>query len=369
MKKMENKSARSGRSASEPRADDLFDESTPVQAQSGRRVSRSIKEKKKSRSMLLPTLILIAAIAIGSLAGVLYLNHKDSSLSAGSSLTALKTAIETEHNEYVEFINSATKPDDWSDEAMNTLREAALNAYDLSQLEQVDAAINGDSSAQAALKDVSEPAAQPEQVEKFRAMFTSLSSYPATIANLAAGNPDMIDFVLSYPENAGGEGDVNATIDTSSIQNLKTFDPRWAYVSYGDGMFVETGSAPVAISTLFSYLLQDGSLNPLQIANWAREYGYDTTPIREDSTIFSAAALTYGVTMNPLMPYRTQIDDALMAGDRVIIQTGDKFEVITGLDENGNWIIQNPKANSEPTAMDPNAIADTVESAYAFWVD
>ena len=371
MKNSQTKNTRAMRDQNPNRSEDLFDEDILSSSPKSRSV-RSVSSHKKKKSLVIPTLILILAVAAASCLGVLYLNKKGGT-STRTAAAQLQTLENEAYTNYTDFINSAVTPEGVDEAAMNTLKTAAIEAYDRSRLDLAEAAAQGDVAAEGELAGITEVLAQPERVTKFKDFFSNLSNYPAAIINKAASGPAMVDFVLAYPEHVNDTGDQNATVATDNFQNLKTYDTRWAYVPYGNGLFVQTGVLPTAISEVFSYILQDGSLTPLKVAEFAREYGYDTEPIRADDTIFSGAALTYGVSMNPLMPYFTQINEALTLNDKVVIglneDTAPSYLVLTGVDENGNWIVENPLDGSDPTPTNPDDIIDSVSSAYAFWVE
>ena len=219
-----------------------------------------------------------------------------------------------------------------------------------------------------------ETASEQPGIESWKALLSGQQNIPAEVmALLGKGDPAYVSFVVDYPtrsQEAIVEAPLSVSLDT--IPDLKTYDPLWGYMPYANSVFADKGSAPTAISEVFSYLLKDPNLTPVAIGNWAKEYGYDLNPISESGdSIFSGAALTWGVNLNPISPYQTLISDALTYGQPVILALGPNeapsFVVLTGLDENGNWIVQNPASSQAPSAVNPDDMINQVIAAYAFY--
>ncbi|GEM_PF-2112541 len=359
--------------------DENYDEEDDYEVDLLSRSSRSrkaqpapAKPKKRKGSLVLPVLILVLAVTLTSLLAVVYLHHK-SGMPSSSVYQTAETEAMKQYDDFTALVNNAVKPDDWDEGAFNTMKQAALDAYDQSFLTTIEAAKNGDAAARDQLNATSEITVpeQPEKVRLFEQFFTDSSAWPGAIVNLAASDPSMVDFILAYP-SANKDGNRDAQIATDALQDLKTANPDWGYMQYGNGLFVQTGGAPTAISEVFSWLLQDPTFNPVTVADFARQYEYDLTPARAGDSIFAGAALNWGIPMNPLPAYQTQIGDALAAGDIVILQQGDNenphFLVATGVDENGMWIIQDPTSSAPASAVDPASIIDSITAAFAFWL-
>lgn len=325
------------------------------------------KKKKRTKTVGLTIIIILCVILAGCL-GILYY-HYDTSL---SGVENLKAAEEEQYNTYISTIEGTALPDGWDQADLDALKEEAKKAYDTTLLTTISNAENGDEEAKATLVGVTEPSVQTE-TEKFTTLFSNLSAYPAELVKMAINDEGLLDFVLAYPDNSGSTGTTEALSESlETIPDLKTYDSRWCYTTYADGIFAETGSAPTAIAEVFSYVAEDPSITPLVVAQWAEIYGYDTEPIREtDDSIFGGAALTWGVNMTPVSAYPATISSSIDSGGNVILaldQNGTtKFVVVTGKDDNGNWIIQNPSSSSAAYTVDPQSIKDTIVKAYSFW--
>lgn len=333
----------------------------------------SVGQPDQKRNVLLPSVLLSLALVASSFGAVWFLCGRESS--AGSMTTiktsALQEAEQKQYDAYKEWLNSLSKPESWDETTFQEVKEAALQAYDRTQLELVEKALDGDEEARKALESQNEVSSQPA-VEQFKTLFEDPNQYPVALVKAAFTTQDsgLIKFLFDYPHITV---DPNVTIgNVETIPDLKTFDPNWGSMPYGDSIFALTGGAATAISDVFSYVRSDPSLTPYVVGEWAKQYQYDYTPIREtDDSIFGGAALTWGVSMNPVPVYKTQIEDYLANHYPMIIATGTlespTFYVLIGMEENGNWTAYNPSLTPSPLSLNPDEIVDSLIRAYAFW--
>lgn len=323
--------------------------------------------RKHKRSILVPAFLLSAALIGSSLGASWYLGQNDSS----NALATLYEQEQNQYNEYASAVHSLTKPEGWSDQAFENIKFAALQAYDQSQLNTLSLALEGNIDASAQAESLTSVSTQ-EGIEAYKNLFANPASIPANVINVAQ-NKDMIDFVMNYGKSTGIDpnqvtlGDV-----TTQMPDLKTFDPSWGYVDYGVGCFAQNGAAPTVISQVFSYCLDDPTLTPYKVAQWANEAGYALNPVvSEDDNIVYAAAMNFGVNLNPLLNYSTLISDQIYYGYPVILITGTieapYFYAVYGLDEAGNWLAFDPLSASSPTVLNPDETEQTLIKAYALW--
>lgn len=340
---------------------DLFEEESL--SEDYRRRHPKAPKKKKKGIIVIGVLCVILACCLG----VLYFHFHQTE----SKNDELKIAEQEQLQNYTTLINSASAPEGWDPAVFEQLKAQALNAYDQSVVQLFERADAGDEAAKDQVRLIETVSVQPA-ADKYRTLFSSLASYPAYAANILVNDPSMIDFVLDLPNHADGSAqDADLTESLDTVPDLKTADARWAYVPYGSGVIASDGSAPTAIAEVFSYLAKNPAITPYRVAEWARQYGYDVTPESENDSIFGGAALTWGVPMIPLMPYQQPIEDSLNYGNLIIYSTGEgaarKYYVITGRDENGNWMVQDPSSSAPATAIAPESIKDLIQSAYAFY--
>lgn len=352
--------------ADKDRQDDLF---AADWNQKDRR--SSVREQPaRKRGKLLPSIVFVLALILTSLLGVVYLAYKDGS----PHLLKLQEAEQSQLDDYTAFLNSVPRPESWDETLFASLKQQALDAYDRTQLDTIHAAIDGDRAARETLETVETASAQPN-LDAYKRLFENPGAVPAEIAAFAAGDPGFASVVLEYPDHAGQPAaDVDLDVDLNTLPDLKTWNPAWGYTPYAGSLFMIKGGAPTAIAEVFSYLLKDPAITPLRVGQLAAQTGYEADPIPEgvDGSLFSEAALTYGVFMNPTPAYKTHITEAVDLKDIVIAATGDRanprFLVIYGNDENGNWVVNDPTSAGGPQSIDPDTIKDSLIAAYAFWV-
>ncbi len=338
---------------------------------SPRRLSSVGQPEKKS--ILLPSVLLSLALVASSFGAVWFLCGRESSSGSMTTIktSALQEAEQKQYEAYQDWLNGLTKPASWDETTFQQAKEAALNAYDRTQLDLLQKALDGDEEARKAFESQTEVLEQPA-VEQFKTLFEHPDQYPVALVSAAFSTQDsgLIKFLFEYPHITP---DPNVTIgNVDTLPDLKTFDPNWGSIAYGDSIFALTGGAPTAISDVFSYLRGDPSLTPYVVGEWAKQYQYDYTPIREtDDSIFGGAALTWGVSMNPVGPYKTQIEGYLEGNYPMILALGTlespTFYVLTGINENGQWVAYNPALTPSPVLFNPDEIADSILRAYAFW--
>lgn len=347
---------------------DLFDEDL---LDGKKRPSRSAsaprkpKKKNKNKKGFIAIGVLCAVLAV--CLGVLYFYLHQTT----SRTSEIKEAEQAQLQDYTTLISSAAMPEGWDPAAFEALKAQALSAYDQSTINLINAAENGDDAAATQLETIETVSVQPN-ADKFKKLFSNLNAYPSYAATMLASDPGLIDFVLEMPNHPDGTGeDVDLDVSLDTVPDLKTTDPKWAYVPYGNGTIANEGSAVVAIADVFSYLTKNPAITPLRVANFAKEYGYDLQPESENGSLFTAAGLNWGVNVNPLLPYQGQIDTALSYGNLVIASIGTPesrtYIVITGADEAGNWTVLNPSSSQGAESVSPETIKDQLQSVFAFY--
>lgn len=321
--------------------------------------------KRKSRVWTwIGIVCLLLLIALGVLFFVLYQRNGE--------IKDIQAKELAKQQEYTALITDTAAPEGWDEATMSALQEQALAAYDSSFLTTIDSALDGQEDAITEVLD-KKSSTQPDSVAEYTTLFNNLSSYPVSLGKLLVKDPDSMDLILSY-SGSSTSTDGNAALSQDlkeGIPNLKTFDPAWGFVEYGNGLMATDGSAPTAVSMVFSHIFNDPEMTPLYFADFAKEYGYDQQPVKNDSSLFSAAAWTYGVNLTPLNGTPTSITDSLQNGGTVIMQYGTKddnhFVVIDALNEDGTWNVLDPTVSEETITLNPEDTRDQIVSAYSYW--
>lgn len=104
----------------------------------------------------------------------------------------------------------------------------------------------------------------------------SAAAIPDIILQNLAINPEMKDFTLSYPAmiNIVFDGEFDVEIESSDIPLYLQFDKRWGYADYSTDIIGLRGAGPTTLSMAYTYLMRDGSKNPIKMADYATEKGY-----------------------------------------------------------------------------------------------
>jgi len=86
------------------------------------------------------------------------------------------------------------------------------------------------------------------------------------LIDLAIAEPEAIDFVAGSIKADGSAQPYGENVTQGEYPKLYTFDPRWGYLSYADGIVGVTGSGPVALSMAAMGLTGNNAYDPATLA-------------------------------------------------------------------------------------------------------
>lgn len=117
---------------------------------------------------------------------------------------------------------------------------------------------------------------QAENDSTMQSICDSAAAIPDIILQNLAINPEMKDFTLSYPAmiNIVFDGEFSVELEGRDVPLYLQFDKRWGYADYSTDIVGLRGAGPTALSMAYTYLKQDGSKNPIKVADYATEKGY-----------------------------------------------------------------------------------------------
>lgn len=179
----------------------------------------------------------------------------------------------------------------------------------------------------------------------------SLSDYPDEIVNLLKVNEETKDFVLNYPSKiVDFKPDI---INFSEYENctepplLMQWDLRWGYLSYNESVMGISGSAPTALSMAAIYELQDISLTPVHIAEFATGSNCQGKPEK----LLSDGARALDMTVLEIPRNDSRLRQAVSESGSVVVCLTDgkilsQVIVIRGLDEDGKYLINDTMSKS-----------------------
>ena len=118
---------------------------------------------------------------------------------------------------------------------------------------------------------------QSADLPKLKKILKDPSRYPKSLLKALSKNSEMLDFVLHYPKkhkNAAAKS-IGDDFVTGEIPALIQWDERWGYAPYGSETIIAvSGCGPTALSMVISGLLQDASITPAVVADYASSNGY-----------------------------------------------------------------------------------------------
>lgn len=179
----------------------------------------------------------------------------------------------------------------------------------------------------------------------------SLSDYPDEIVNLLKVNEETKDFVLNYPSKI-----VDFKPDAINFKEyenctepplLMQWDLRWGYLSYNESIMGISGSAPTALSMAAIYELQDISLTPVHMAEFAAGSNCEARPEK----LLSDGARAFDMTVTEIPRNDSRLRQAVSESGCVVVCLTDgkmlsQAIVIRGLDEDGKYLINDTMSKS-----------------------
>lgn len=104
----------------------------------------------------------------------------------------------------------------------------------------------------------------------------TMDVYPQKVLELLDKNPEAKDFVLEYPEKKDTYSTANLAVTSveGEIPLLIQWDEKWGYYPYAGNIMGLAGCGPTCISMVASYLLEDPSITPIYVADYATRNGH-----------------------------------------------------------------------------------------------
>lgn len=155
----------------------------------------------------------------------------------------------------------------------------------------------------------------------------SAAAIPDIVLQNLAVNPEMKDFVLSYPAmiNIVFDGEFTVELDGIDVPLYLQYDERWGYADYSTDIVGLRGAGPTALSMAYTYLKQDGSKNPIKIADYATEEGYLDENGKTHWTLMTDGANGLGLKSTETAVNKDDMIAALESGKVLIckVSSGD----------------------------------------------
>ena len=178
----------------------------------------------------------------------------------------------------------------------------------------------------------------------------SYGEYPQYIIDLYESNPETREFVMNYPFRKQETVDLSAYEGSGKVPLFLQWDPMWGYQDYGSSCIAVTGCGPTCLAMVGYYLTGDENMSPDQIAKFAQQNGYYSSGSGSSWTLISEGAAQLGLTATELPLVEKKIDNALEAGNPVILALGPgdfttsgHYIVLTGV-QDGKFQVNDPNS-------------------------
>lgn len=217
------------------------------------------------------------------------------------------------------------------------------------------------------LKDLADsyPEAQP--------LLDHPSRYPQELLELAARNPEALDFVLDYPQKKDEPAaETVGEVQKGEFPLLLQWDERWGYQAYGDGLMGLTGCGPTVLSMVVCGLTGDNTITPWVVAQYAQEAGWYVDGSGSSWDLMREGCRHYGLEAEELPLDEGIVTRELENGHPVICSMGPgdfttsgHFILLTGM-EDGQICLNDPNrpSNSEKR-WDFDTLAPQIRNLWA----
>lgn len=175
--------------------------------------------------------------------------------------------------------------------------------------------------------------------------------FPKDLWKLLIRNPEMISFVLDYPEKRGYVyTDTVGSVTKGEIPLLCQWDRKWGYMHFGDGSIADSGCAPTALSMVITGLTGNDKITPPVVGKFAEDNGYYVYGIGSSWNLIHDGARHFGVNCRQAGLSKEAVFDALEKGEPIIcsMRKGDftqsgHFIVLVGT-EDGKIRVNDPSS-------------------------
>lgn len=166
---------------------------------------------------------------------------------------------------------------------------------------------------------------QAEDDSTMQSICDSAAAIPDILLQHLAVNAEMKDFTLSYPAmiNIVFDGEFEVEPEGNDVPLYLQFDKRWGYADYSEDIIGLRGAGPTALSMAYTYLKQDGSKNPIKVADYATEKGYLDESGKTHWTLMTEGAEDLGLKSTEIDINKEDMIEALDDGQVLICKVSD----------------------------------------------
>lgn len=197
--------------------------------------------------------------------------------------------------------------------------------------------------------------------------------YPDRILKELSINLEMTNFVSSYPAkiNIIFDGNFETKVPKKIVPLYLQFDERWGYADYGNHILAINGDAPTCLSMAYTYLKQDGSMNPIKIADFSMEHNFVNQKGNTSTRLMTEGAELLDLTSKEIEINQKEMTNELSSGKVIIccMKSGDftksKKYILIHSYKNHLFYVNDPTsvARSE-VGWDYNRLSKQIESLW-----
>ena len=180
------------------------------------------------------------------------------------------------------------------------------------------------------------------------------SDWPNELVALLESNPETQDYVLNYPlnKNKDFEIDLSKYSTTDEVPLLLQWDERWGYNMYAGELMGLSGCGPTCLSMVSIYLLNDTSLSPEYIADFAEKNGYCALGNGSTWTLISEGGNKLGLDVQETPFDEETIKENLLYGNPIICIMGPGH-----FTSSGHFVVMTEYKKGKVRFNDPNSIS------------
>lgn len=182
-------------------------------------------------------------------------------------------------------------------------------------------------------------------------VYMDMNSYPPELLKALTLNPEMLDFVLGWPDSDDSVtgGFTEAELGTAHSLLIQ-WDGRWGYYPYGESNIGLAGCGPTCLSMVILSLTGNKEATPDKLADYSMKNGHYVSGAGTAWSLMTAAPAAYGVSAKELGLDESAMKQLLNQGGMIIcaMRPGDftttgHFIVIYGYGQEG-FLVNDPNS-------------------------
>lgn len=155
--------------------------------------------------------------------------------------------------------------------------------------------------------------------EEFQEILDHYEDYPQVYLAALANNPEMLEYVLGYPDSSKtADGELTKKEKSQKYPLFLQWDTRWGYASYGESSIGISGCGPTCLSMVIFALTKNEGATPDKIARFSETQGYYVEGTGTAWALMTEGAASYGIVGTELSLDEDTMKKELKAGHPII---------------------------------------------------